>query len=164
MGHGPRRADPDRWHTMTGYLRISHGVSRGRETYGYNIVTLTDETSHPARKFRCMGGGYDMVGTVLADWLVATHPDKLDKLTDRAHATWSAADGYQSLGNDDRARDLYGMTVHYGARGEIERVTVDGACGVESVQRIIRAAGLQLTRTHDRRGNTTGWIVAGDES
>lgn len=45
-------------------LTISTGTSRGRETHGYPIVRLRD--SETGKLYRCMGGGYDMVGIVLA--------------------------------------------------------------------------------------------------
>ena len=40
---------------MQDTILFSYGVSRGRDTYGYNIVTLT--SSAQGKKFRCMGGG-----------------------------------------------------------------------------------------------------------
>jgi hypothetical protein len=144
----------------TTYLRLGYGTSRGRDTYGYNIVRLTDEAA--GRTFRCMGGGYDMVGTVLADWAVSTHQDKLATLADRAHYVWREGEGMTVPGNDDRDR-FYGMWAYYDAAGNLDRVSVDGACGVESVHRILKAAGLELTRTYvptgRNRGNTTGWLV-----
>lgn len=141
----------------TTYLRLGFGTSRGRDTYGYNIVRLTDETT--GKTFRCMGGGYDMVGTVLADWAVATHQDRLRKLHRKAAATVRPRKGYQS----HQGREFYGMAAYYDGSGKLERVSIDGACGVESVHRILKAAGLKLTRTYvptgRNRGNTTGWIV-----
>ena len=41
---------------MTDTILFSYGVSRGRDTYGYYIVTLT--SSAQGKKFRCMGGGW----------------------------------------------------------------------------------------------------------
>lgn len=146
----------------TTYLRLGYGTSRGRDTYGYNIVRLTDETS--GRTFRCMGGGYDMVGTVLAEWAQETHQDRLLALADRAFYV-SPVDGpYRRT--DDESSAFYGMTRHeYGDAVPVAptRVTLDGACGVESILRILKAAGLSLTRTYKtsgrNRGETTGWLV-----
>jgi hypothetical protein len=142
------------------YLRLSYGTSRGRDTYGYNIVRLTDETT--GKTFRCMGGGYDMVGTVLADWAVETHQDALRELAGRAYYEWREDGGMSVPGNDDRDR-MYGMYAYYDESGQLDRVSVDGGCGVESVHRILKAAGLELTRTYvptgRNRGNTTGWLV-----
>ena len=41
---------------MTDTVLFTYGTSRGRDTYGYNIVTLT--SSAQGKKFRAMGGGY----------------------------------------------------------------------------------------------------------
>ena len=166
MEYGTRRAKPIGGQGMSTetYLRIGHGTSRGRDTYGYNIVSLTDEMSWPTRRFRCMGGGYDMIGTVLAEWMTETHQDKLLPLADRAYYVSGTEPGV-TVSDDPDA--FYGMwRYEYGNAVPIApiRVALDGGCGVESIQRIIKAAGLALTRTHDKRGNTTGWLVAGDES
>lgn len=47
------------------HLIITHTKSRARDTYGYNVITLWDGKDH----FKACGGGYDMIGTVLGDWL-----------------------------------------------------------------------------------------------
>lgn len=39
-------------------LALSWSVSRGRDTYGYNICRLDDTST--GERFKCMGGGYDM--------------------------------------------------------------------------------------------------------
>lgn len=129
-------------------LTISHGTSRGQDTYGYNIVRLRD--SHDGKLYRCMGGGYDMIGTVLADWMVANYQDELSKLTDKAYYHYRNDKPYQR--NDD---GLYGMAVNL----DTGRVSIDGACGVESVRRIAKEAGIKLTALPSRRGNTVGWVV-----
>ena len=41
-------------------------VSRGRDTYGYNICSLFVDGEKEAS---CNGGGYDMKGTVLGVWM-----------------------------------------------------------------------------------------------
>lgn len=58
----PCRAHAKIYHELT----VTWTVSRGRDTYGYNIVTLRERGDVVAR---CNGGGYDMRGTVFADWL-----------------------------------------------------------------------------------------------
>jgi hypothetical protein len=58
-------------------LRFKWTESRGRDTYGYNICTLyvngTKVTS-------CNGGGYDMVGTCLGDWLTKEFADRIRRI------------------------------------------------------------------------------------
>lgn len=145
----------------THVLRLGYGTSRGRDTYGYNIVRLTDETT--GRTFRTVGGGYDMRGTVLADWLVDTCQDHLVAIADRAYYVAPASGGYRRTDAPDA---LYGMARYeYGDAKPIApvRVHVDGACGEDSVMRILETIGATVTRTFvhtgRRRGETTGWLV-----
>lgn len=148
--------------TPNTYLRLSYGTSRGADTYGYTIVRLADETT--GRRFRCMGGGYDMQGTVLADWACATHQDRLRQLADRSYYVTGAGAGYrqrETTGTDDR---FYGMVTYYREDGAVDRVSIDGACGQSSVERILAAVGIRLARTWNRNGNTTGWMVTVDSA
>ena len=138
---------------MSTYLGIRWSISRGRETYGYNIVTLTDETT--GKRFRAMGGGYDMVGTVFGHWLAATYPTELAAIADRQGP---------STEHRGQVADRYGM-YRWEPAGP---VTLDGACGLESMQRIARELGVELERTYKRtgpnRGETTGWVVTASDS
>lgn len=150
---------------MTGqtYLRLGYGTSRGRDTYGYTVVRLVDETA--GKTYRCMGGGYDMVGTVLADWACATHQDRLQNLAGQAF--YGVPAGGRVTRTEDERGALYGMYAYYDEAGELVRVRVDGACGQSSVERILTAAGIRLTRTFKtsgrNRGETTGWLVEVDD-
>lgn len=148
----------------TKHLALSWSVSRARDTYGYNVVRLTDGRN----TYRADGGGYDMTGTVFGDWLTATYQDRLLKIARRAY--------YVSDGNGVKAREgehahvrwvgtpgkpkvtpgsLYGM---YSYPKE-KRVSLDGGCGIESMLTIARAIGLEVERTGNRKGETTGFIV-----
>lgn len=49
-------------------------VSRGRDTYGYNICTLYADGVKVAA---CNGGGYDMQGTALGDFVASAFADRL---------------------------------------------------------------------------------------
>ena len=55
------------------YLELRWSISKARDSYGWNIVTLIDYD----KKYKTCGGGYDMTGTVFADWLQANYIDKL---------------------------------------------------------------------------------------
>lgn len=125
-------------------LTIKWSTSHGRETYGYNICTLTDG----GKRYRCKGGGYDMVGTVLGKWLEDVHQDALRGIGNRAYYTWTS---YPLLA---RENGLYGMYL----RESDGSVTIDGACGIESVTRIAAEIGVTITRAKwDRKGNTTAY-------
>lgn len=138
------------------YLRLTWGRSRGRDTYGYNIARLRDEST--GRTFRCMGGGYDMVGTVLADWATATHADRLAPLAGRAYYVARPGEPYRVSEDPDA---FYGMARHESEDGS-SRVSLDGACGVETVRRILEAAGIHTRATVSPRGRTTGFLVTVD--
>lgn len=117
--------------TTTHVLRIKWSTSRGRDTYGWNICTLTDETT--GKRFRTTGGGYDMVGTVFGEWLANTvRPGAIADLEELPYGAFRRPDG---------------------------SVYVDGACGLSCMTRLAEAIGAEITRTHDRKGNTTGWLV-----
>lgn len=145
---------------QTDYLALSWSTSRGQDTYGYNICRLDVRSTD--RRFKCMGGGYDMTGTVVGEWLQETYQDRLVTIAAQAVKFWSGA--YLHSSNE---AGLYGMT----ARGSdtwqngrrIDRVTLDGACGLSSMERIAEAIGLSLSRTYvakgRNRGQTTGYMV-----
>ena len=136
-------------------LALSWSVSRGRDTYGYNICRLDDTST--GDRFKCMGGGYDMVGTVFGNWLAANYQAELMTLKDRAGAVWNAAGGFKSADREDR---LYGMM--YQEKDGI--IILDGACGLECMIRIAEAIGLEVERDYiangRRRGETVGWYVS----
>ena len=120
----------------TNHLAISWSISKGRDTYGYNICRLDSHDS--GKRYRCMGGGYDMTGTVVAEWLVSEHQDKLKTLV--------VTDPFWDV--------FYGVIFHGG------EVYVDGACGIETVRRIAEACGIELQRLGNRKGHTIGFIAS----
>ena len=125
---------------MTDTILFSYGVSRARDTYGYNIVTLT--SSAQGKKFRCMGGGYDMHGQVLGEYVqyCATQEQLLAAVS---------------------ADDSLPVTVlHTGC------AVVVGASGEASVLRLMRAIGWEVKAIHsfDRQGRvkaTIGYNIIG---
>ena len=118
------------------HLSLSWSVSKGQYTYGYNICRLDDRNN--GKRFRCMGGGYDMIGTVFGEWLQHYYQPELLKIKDFG---------------------FYGMTY----RADKNQVSLDGACGIESMIRIAEAIGLEVERnyiaTGRRRGETIGWFI-----
>ena len=62
---------------MEKVLKFKWTVSRGRETYGYNIVSLYVDGQKVSS---CNGGGYDMQGTALGKWVMDNFQDKTRKL------------------------------------------------------------------------------------
>lgn len=137
------------------YLELKWTVSRGREIYGYNIVTLTDTES--GKKYKAMGGGYDMRGTVFGEWLEDVHADDLVGIAGRAHII-------RPLTGERHTQDyrvsLYGMTASYKDTARPIHIHLDGACGFESMRAIAEAIGLTARWANvDRKGNARGIIV-----
>lgn len=134
-------------------LELSWAVSKGVDTYGYNICRLDDTKN--GKRYRCMGGGYDMVGTVFADWLQDVYQMRLCQLNIFASGFYRKATGYESNPNTK----YYGMTYFV----DENRIGLDGACGLESMLEIARAIGLDIERIYvekgKRRGETLGWWI-----
>lgn len=129
---------------MNYLLETRWTISRGRDTYGYNICTLYVNGERVAR---CSGGGYDMHGTVFATWLQATFPDRLRSI--RCHTI--RQDGGKWL--DDRD----GM---YGATRQLDgTVTLNGGCGFESIRRIAQHVGLTVETIETKSRNRSQWLV-----
>jgi len=129
------------------YLAVRWSTSRGRDTYGYNICSVTDQAT--SKRYSCKGGGYDMLGTSFGAWLTETYQDALREIGDRAHITYNET--FDVTRNDD---GLYGMYRY--ADG---RISLDGASGIESMLKIAKTLGIGVRTTRDRKGHTTGYIV-----
>lgn len=131
-------------------LSLSWSTSRGRDTYGYNICRLDDNVT--GKRYKCMGGGYDMTGTVFGAWLEDTQQDKLQQLVTKRAAELSdcgyAVEGYKKI------EGLYGLTVN--PKGH---VSLDGATGISSMERIAEALGLEVQGTFNKKGHRIGFIV-----
>ena len=56
-------------------VTIRWGTSRGQDSYGYTTCSLRNHRGE--RVAACNGGGYDMRGTVLGNWLAATFAKEL---------------------------------------------------------------------------------------
>ena len=136
-------------------LALSWSVSCGRDTYGYNICRLDDTST--GERFKCMGGGYDMRGTVFGNWLEARYQDRLLAMKDRASFTRTTAGVSVPANREDC---LYGMAYIE----KDNRISLDGACGLECMIRIAEAIGLEVERDYiakgRRRGETVGWYIS----
>lgn len=133
-------------------LSLSWSVSKGRDTYGYNICRLDDRNN--GKRFKTIGGGYDMVGTVFGEWLQLNYQDELQAIKARAHYI-SDENGTKV---NPRPDSLYGM--HW---KKDNTVSLDGACGLECMIQIAESIGLEVERDYiakgKRRGETIGWFV-----
>jgi len=127
------------------HIAISWSTSRGRDTYGYNICRADSRQSRT--RYRTCGGGYDMIGTVMGDYFEAEHQQELRDLC--------AKQDMKPYVRDITHCSLYGMFQR--ADGS---VYLDGACGIESIIRIIEACGYEVQREGNRKGHTIGFYVS----
>lgn len=128
----------------TKQLHFKWTISRGRYTYGYNICTLLVDGEKVGKT---CGGGYDMQGTVLAEWLESYYQPELIKLNnDNGINERPPINSYETGKGIERKYNLpefYGMSV-YVKPGNIVRVHLDGACGFNSIEKIANAIGITL--------------------
>lgn len=130
---------------MAQFLAISWSVSRGQDTYGYNICRLDT----PAGRFRTCGGGYDMTSTVLGKFLAEAYQSRLVSLADRAHYKYDGR-----LVVSERADSIYGMMFDT----ERNRVSIDGACGTAGD--IAAMIGVSLEPVYSPRGKLVGYLMS----
>jgi hypothetical protein len=134
------------------YLKLSWSVSRGRDTYGYNICRLD---SRSGRRYRCSGGGYDMTGTVFGEWLMTEHQEELKALVkDLPKVPYGSTSWLQIA--EDINPSFYGLTI----RPDDGFVSLHGACGIECMRRIARALGLSVTSDCNKKGNSVGYFIS----
>jgi hypothetical protein len=129
-------------------LEFKRTVSHGRDTDGYNICTLWDAKTGK-RLASCKGGGYDMEGTSFGDWIDTRFQAELLDLANREPVDKYNKDtsNWERVPTDNKYRgsgsEFYGLAA-YTKGGEIVKVTLDGACGFESIRRIFNALGLEV--------------------
>lgn len=111
----------------TKQLHFKWTISRGRDTYGYNICTLLVDGE---KKGRCMGGGYDMQGTAFADWLQNEYQKELIELHHvNGINEMHPVNTYQQKDGIERKYvlpDFYGMSLYVKPNNK-ESVHLDGA-------------------------------------
>lgn len=154
------KADPKKLGTV---LTVKWGVSRGRDTYGYTLCSLYADGTKVAA---CNGGGYDMRGTVIGNWIARAFREELRTKIDRefyglrfvdpnydpGKATVPGTD--KTVEEREQAGDSLGLERLQAAYAQMsplptERHTVpylDGACGEESMLAVLRYLGYDLKR------------------
>lgn len=178
-----------------GTLEFKWSVSRGRDSYGYNICTLFFDGEKVAR---CNGGGYDMKGTCLGNFIASRFADRLLKLKEkdlpkaggcRPEGTRPEFYGLSYIdptydpgkavvkhapvfGKDEDAGKTVAVLEKEGKSLGLERYqafwsatskfptrkhripSIDGACGMSSVQEIMRAIKLDIEYVPTKGGNS----------
>jgi len=135
-------------------LHFKWTISRARDSYGYNIVTLK---VNDIKKSACNGGGYDMMGTVLGNYIARTFKDELVKKTKEefygltfhdpnydpgkhklknGKTVEQAEEDGESLGLD-RYQAFYSASSKLPTKNHVIP-SMDGACGMGCMETIMR--------------------------
>lgn len=133
---------------ITKQLHFKWTVSRGRDTYGNRICTLFVDGK---KSGRCMGGGYDMKGTSLGEWLQKEYQTELCQLFSNEIKYLEVDNAARSYNTEEgakikyiKAEKFYGAIIYQNTKNLSVSVSLDGACGFESMQRIAEAIGIQI--------------------
>ena len=180
---------------MEKILEFKWTVSKGRDTYGYNICSLYVD----GRKVSsCNGGGYDMKATALGNWTARAYEKRLVSLKPEDMPEQDFYN-YEKKKKESKGRYFYGLSFHdpdfdpgkvvvdhppvFGKEGDegktvedlekeekslgLERYQafysgsskvpserhriplIDGACGISSVEKIMKAIGLSLAHVKE---------------
>jgi len=118
--------------TINSSFNLRWTISKARDTYNYDICSLWQNNK---KITSCMGGGYDLAGTCLGNFLTLNYTSRLKKLY---------------------TPDFYGLTFinthtdtklkKYKPGCDIE-IILDGACGWSSMEEVARAIKLIITLT-----------------
>jgi hypothetical protein len=121
-------------------FRYSDGVNG-------NIVKVVDKRGDIIKGVRCTGGGYDMTGTCLGQFIEQNFPEQIKRLDSRE---------FYGVGhwNTKTKRRQYRSS-------ENTRTTIDGACGMSSMQDILKKIGFTMQYINETRGrvDTTTYIL-----
>ena len=133
-------------------LKFKWTTSKAQDTYGYNICTLLVDSQKVSR---CNGGGYDMKGTCLGDWVAKEFKKDLQKFKQDFYGltfhnpNWKPTDKTLEQEKKDgfvglaRYQDFYKQS----SKLPTEKHTIpqiDGACGFRSVEKILNHLGLNI--------------------
>ena len=112
-------------------FRYSDGVNG-------NIVKVVDKRGDRIKGVGCTGGGYDMTGTCLGQFMEQCFPEQIKRLDSRE---------FYGVGhwNTKTKRRQYRSS-------ENTRTTLDGACGMSSMRDILRKIGFKLEYINETRG------------
>ena len=147
-------------------LKFKYTTSKGRDSYGYNICSLWVDGEKQAST---CGGGYDMKGTALGNWMARKFEKELLKFNKSFYGLTFHDPNWQpskevidkekkglSLGLE-RYQDFYKQS----SKLPTEKHTIpqlDGACGFESMISILNNMNYYL-KYIDGDNNTSTYIL-----
>jgi len=123
----------------TKQLHFKWTISRGRDTYGYNICTLLVDGEKVGKT---CGGGYDMQGTVLGQWLQNEYEQQLKERFASEIIAITDQDYEERNGSlYKEIKSFYGARLS-GRKGNPVAIVLDGACGLDCMKRIAETIGI----------------------
>lgn len=122
-------------------IEFRWGVSRGEDTYGYNLCSLYVDGKKVAMT---SGGGYDMKGAAFAMWMRKTFIGEIMKLEGNTGSN-DKPGGYYGLSFGRPKKDGSGWQSHKRYQ-EGDEISLDGACGMGSMERILGAIGWEYRK------------------
>jgi hypothetical protein len=141
------------------YAEFRWTVSKGRDTYGYNICSLY---INGEKVSSCQGGGYDMQGTCLGDWIEKQFQEELKSLeagtsetveTDRG--TYQKRSGFCGL--------FFSVPgERYASRSrwiEGAKVSLDGGCGIRCMEDILKVLGYDFRYLPSKSKNRSTYMI-----
>ena len=154
---------------MNKTLKFKWTVSKAKDSYGYNICSLWIDGEKVSS---CNGGGYDMKGVALANWMEKEFKAELLKLTREFYGLSFHVPDYDPgkaviNGQTVEEREKEGKTIgleryqsFYSASSKIptKRHTIpllDGGCGFSCIENILTAIGYKLRYIDETRNSTT---------
>ena len=133
-------------------LKFKWTTSKAQNSYGYNICTLFVNNE---RRTRCNGGGYDMQGTCLGNWIARQFEKNLLKFKKDFYGltfhnpNWKPSEEIiereeqgKSLGLE-RYQDFYRQSSKLPTKKHTIP-QIDGACGFNSVENILNHIGHKI--------------------
>ena len=143
------------------FLSFSRGVSRGYGTQGYPIIRLTH--SRTGQVFKCMGGGYSLIGENLGYYLkqlLNDEPQALEALATGVYKEIQAGEGIP-YGLSFRNHEILKKDGEYVAskiRKAIRerKFYIEGSCGESCMKQIAKIMGIKITDQYQRATTRKG--------
>ena len=133
-------------------LKFKYTTSRGRDSYGYNICSLWVDGE---KQSSTCGGGYDMKGTALGNWIARKFQNELLEFKEEFYGlkfydpNWQPSTECLEKEKKDELTKLTGLARYQDFYKQSSKLPTDkhtipqinGSCGVSSVERILNAIG-----------------------
>lgn len=174
---------PDEWDFRYAHFRENCSDSYSGLTVTLNMRDIEDRDWQGRRKqARCEGGGYDMSGTVLGEWMrdafpLETHLKKIGPLTNRLYEpdysgdsdnpSWKTYKGLHLFKTErgviyvpPNAR-MTGTVARYNPETmqAVEYVAYEGGCGFEQMRHILYMLGYDIQRGNVKRRSSQSEYV-----